>query len=32
MLQQPAPEDFVVATGEQRSVREFVDAAAEIWE
>jgi len=28
MLQQPQPEDFVIATGEQRSVREFVDAAA----
>jgi GDPmannose 4,6-dehydratase len=28
MLQQPAPEDFVIATGEQRTVREFVEAAA----
>jgi len=28
MLQQPLPEDFVIATGEQRSVREFVDIAA----
>jgi GDPmannose 4,6-dehydratase len=28
MLQQPAPEDFVIATGEQHSVREFVEAAA----
>jgi GDPmannose 4,6-dehydratase len=28
MLQQDAPEDFVIATGEQHSVREFVDAAA----
>lgn len=28
MLQQPKPEDFVIATGEQHSVREFVDAAA----
>ena len=28
MLQQAQPEDFVIATGEQRSVREFVDAAA----
>jgi GDPmannose 4,6-dehydratase len=28
MLQQPVPEDFVIATGEQRSVREFVDRAA----
>ena len=28
MLQQEQPEDFVIATGEQRSVREFVDAAA----
>jgi GDPmannose 4,6-dehydratase len=28
MLQQPRPEDFVIATGEQHSVREFVAAAA----
>jgi GDPmannose 4,6-dehydratase len=28
MLQQPQPEDFVIATGVQRSVRDFVDAAA----
>lgn len=28
MLQQPAPEDFVIATGVQYSVREFVAAAA----
>ncbi len=28
MLQQPAPEDFVIATGEQFSVRQFVEAAA----
>jgi GDPmannose 4,6-dehydratase len=28
MLQQDTPEDFVIATGEQYSVREFVDAAA----
>src|SRR5205807_9504766 len=28
MLQQPAPEDFVIATGVQRSVRDFVDAVA----
>jgi GDPmannose 4,6-dehydratase len=28
MLQQEQPEDYVIATGEQRSVREFVDAAA----
>jgi len=27
MLQQEAPEDFVIATGEQHSVREFVDRA-----
>jgi GDPmannose 4,6-dehydratase len=27
MLQQDAPEDFVIATGEQYSVRQFVDAA-----
>jgi GDPmannose 4,6-dehydratase len=29
MLQQDHPEDFVIATGEQRSVRDFVEAAAE---
>jgi GDPmannose 4,6-dehydratase len=28
MLQQDAPEDFVIATGEQRSVREFIEATA----
>ncbi len=28
MLQQDAPEDFVIATGEQHTVREFVVAAA----
>jgi GDPmannose 4,6-dehydratase len=28
MLQQPEPADFVIATGEQHSVREFVDLAA----
>jgi GDPmannose 4,6-dehydratase len=28
MLQQSAPEDFVIATGQQYSVREFVEAAA----
>jgi GDPmannose 4,6-dehydratase len=28
MLQQQQPEDFVIATGEQHSVREFIDAAA----
>lgn len=28
MLQQPQPEDFVIATGEQHSVRDFVSAAA----
>jgi GDPmannose 4,6-dehydratase len=28
MLQQPSPEDFVIATGVQHSVREFVTAAA----
>jgi len=28
MLQQEVPDDFVIATGEQHSVREFVDAAA----
>lgn len=28
MLQQAEPEDYVIATGEQRSVREFVEAAA----
>ena len=30
MLQQPEPEDFVIATGEQRSVRDFVNAAAKV--
>ena len=29
MLQQERPEDFVIATGEQHSVREFVEAAAD---
>lgn len=29
MLQQDTPEDFVIATGEQYSVREFVDVAAQ---
>ena len=29
ILQQPAPEDYVIATGEQHSVREFVEAAAQ---
>lgn len=29
MLQQDKPEDFVIATGEQHSVRDFVNAAAE---
>lgn len=29
MLQQPQPEDFVIASGVQYSVREFVEAAAE---
>jgi len=28
MLQQPKPEDYVIATGEQHSVRDFVEAAA----
>jgi GDPmannose 4,6-dehydratase len=28
MLQQPQPEDFVIATGQQYSVREFVEKAA----
>jgi len=32
MLQQEEPEDFVIATGEQHSVREFIDVAAEILE
>ena len=30
MLQQDEPEDFVIASGEQHSVREFVDAAAAV--
>lgn len=29
MLQQELPEDFVIATGEQHSVREFIERAAE---
>jgi GDPmannose 4,6-dehydratase len=29
MLQQPQPEDFVIATGVQYSVRDFINAAAE---
>ncbi|XCN74196.1 MAG: GDP-mannose 4,6-dehydratase [Candidatus Electrothrix aestuarii] len=29
MLQQDAPEDFVIASGEQHSVREFVETAAQ---
>jgi GDPmannose 4,6-dehydratase len=29
ILQQPQPEDFVIATGEQHSVREFVTGAAQ---
>ena len=29
MLQQKLPEDFVIATGEQHSVRDFVEAAAQ---
>jgi GDPmannose 4,6-dehydratase len=29
MLQQPEPEDFVIASGEQHSVRDFVTAAAQ---
>jgi len=29
MLQQDAPDDFAIATGEQHSVRDFVDAAAD---
>ncbi len=28
MLQQDQPEDYVIATGEQRSVRDFIEAAA----
>jgi GDPmannose 4,6-dehydratase len=30
MLQQPTPEDYVIATGKQYSVRQFVDTAAGI--
>ncbi len=29
MLQQQSPEDFVIATGQQHTVREFVNVAAE---
>jgi GDPmannose 4,6-dehydratase len=32
MLQQPSPEDFVIATGEQHSVREFVEKAARLFD
>jgi GDPmannose 4,6-dehydratase len=32
MLQQAKPEDFVIATGEQHSVREFIDLSAEFLE
>jgi len=28
MLQQPEPDDFVIATGVQYSVRDFINAAA----
>ena len=31
MLQQEEPDDYVIATGEQHSVREFVEAAAPIF-
>jgi GDPmannose 4,6-dehydratase len=27
IMQQPVPDDFVIATGETHSVREFVEAA-----
>jgi GDPmannose 4,6-dehydratase len=30
MLQQPEPDDYVIATGVQHSVRDFVDAAAAV--
>ncbi len=30
MLQQPEPEDYVIATGRQYSVREFIDLAAQL--
>jgi GDPmannose 4,6-dehydratase len=29
MLQQPEPEDYVIATGEQHTIREFVEVAAD---
>ena len=32
ILQQPEPDDYVIATGEQRSIREFVEAAARVIE
>jgi GDPmannose 4,6-dehydratase len=32
MLQQPSPDDFVIATGKSRSVRDFLDKAAEYLE
>ena len=31
MLQQDEPDDYVIATGEQHSVREFVEEAAPIF-
>jgi len=30
MLQQPQPDDYVIATGETHTVREFVERAAKI--
>jgi len=30
MLQQPTPDDFVIATGETRSVREFVENGKQV--
>ncbi|MEQ1885695.1 MAG: GDP-mannose 4,6-dehydratase [Bryobacteraceae bacterium] len=32
MLQQPEPDDYVIATGESHTVKEFLDVAAEILE
>ena len=31
MLQQDVPEDYVIATGEQISVRDFIKMTAESW-
>ena len=32
MLQQEKPEDFVIATGRQESVRTFIELSAKLWD